>query len=157
MLRSEFHTAPLCRFCLVSTVRKTCVPKDRRPKCYVDCFHKNSWKIQKLHLNNHLISLLSTKHKNCEFQYRQWGPQKLVMFEVLAMVMLRIQVLGWWHLVTWCVAQNCLILQMKANQSFKTSGRTNPISQGHIPADLTAQQYTAKTSHLTGLHRQLQP
>ena len=144
-------------YCLVSTVWQTCVLTDRRPQCYVDCCHNNRWKIQKLRLHNHLINLLSTKHKKCEFQNRWWGPPKLVTFEVLTMVLLRIQVLGLWHLVTWCVAQNCLTLQMKAHQSFKTSGKTNPMSQGHNPADLTVQKYTAKTSHLTDLHRQLQP
>jgi hypothetical protein len=107
MPRSEFHTAPLCRFCLVSTVWNTCVLcvlTERRQKCYVDCCHKNRWKIQKLHLHNHLISLLSTKHKKWEFQNKQWGPQKLVPFEVLTTVLLRILVLGLWLLVTWCVA-----------------------------------------------------
>jgi hypothetical protein len=72
-------------------------------------------------MNSHLISILSTKHKKCEFQNRLWGPQIIATLEVLTVVLLRTQVLGLWHLVTWCVVQNCLTLQMKAHQSSKTT------------------------------------
>ena len=171
MLRSEFHTAPLGRFCLVSTVWKPVCWQTGDQNAVLTAVIRTAGKqrnfictTETFHLHNRDTSSAQSSHKPSEHQTQEvlvsnrlWGQQELATLQVLTVVLLRMQVLGLWHLVTWRVAQNCLTLQMKAHQFFKTSGKTNPMSQGYIPHDQTAQQCTAKTSHLTGLHRQLQP